>query len=145
MTLNRPFTELTTPTTTKVLVYRLKKSNETRFTALEVALLARHWENTLASRVLTRNIFAVDASLFVEKDYEHMHMFVRARDTYEEALKFLYREIFDDGRLALDVSISDYMTVPDEFLNKRRDMCREASDQYHLYQERTRFVRMFSE
>ena len=95
--LNRSFTTLTVPTTTKLLEYHLKKSDDDEFTPLEITL-TRHWEDTLASRVLTRNIFAVCSSLFVEKDLKDMYMFVRARDMSEESLKFLYREIIENGR-----------------------------------------------
>ena len=140
--LNRSFTTLTVPTTTKWLEYHLKKSDDDEFTPLEITLIARHWEDTLASRVLTRNIFAVCSSLFVEKDLKYMYMFVRARDMSEESLKFLYREIIENGRIALDVAIMDWGSRQDDFVSRRRQMCREASDQYHYFQERARFVRV---
>ena len=139
--LNRAFTQLPSMSTvTKRLEYRLKKSNEEEFTPLEITLIARHWEDTLASRGLTRNILATCASLFVEKDMKYMYMFVRARDTSEEALNFLYREIFDDGRIGLDVTISEWGPKHTEFFNRRRQMCLIASDQFHYFHERIRFI-----
>ena len=139
--LNRAFTTLTVPTITKFLEYHMKKSNGDDFTPLELTLVTRHWEDTLASRVLTRNIFAVCSSLFVVKDASDMYMFVRARDMSEEALKFLYREIIENNRNALDVAISDWGLRQDDFISRQRRLCREADDQHHYFHERVRFVK----
>ena len=119
----------------------MKKSDGDDFTSLESTLITRHWEDTLASRILTRNIFAVCSSLFIVKDASEMYMFVRARDTSEESLKFLYREIIDNNRIALDVAISDWGLRQDDFLSRQRQWCREADDQYHYFHERVRFVK----
>ena len=139
--LNKAFTKLSIPTTTKRLEYCLEKSGDDEFfTPLEITVIVRHWEDTLASRVLQRNIFAVCSSLFVDKDLKNIYIFVRARDVSEASLKFLKREIVDNGSVALDVTITDWGSRQRDFLTKRCEMCKSASDQYHYFQERTRFV-----
>ena len=104
-------------------------------------MIARHWEDTLANQVLQRNIFAVCSSLFVEKDLKNIYIFVRARGVSEASLNFLNREIVDNGRVALDVAISDWGSRQADCLTRRRQMCLVASSQYHYFQERTRFIR----
>ena len=141
LNLNRPFTYVTVPTTRKLLYYRMKKSDGTLLSPLDIALIERHWEDVLVSRVLTRNIFAVCASLFVDEHREYIHMYIRARDIREQSLSFLFRDVLDNGHVALDATITEWGSSYDNFLHNRRQMCRSASDQYHIFQERIRFVR----
>lgn len=141
LSFNRPFTQVTVATTTKLLYYFIKKTNGTVFSPLDITLIARHWEDMFASRLLVRNIFAVCASLFVDDDNCHMHMFVRARDIREEALRFLFNELIDNRQVSLDVMISDWGGAIEEFNHKRRQHCNNSRDQYHTFQERIRFVR----
>ena len=139
--LKRAFTNLGIPTTTKWFEYELKKSGaDDVFTLLEITVITRHWEDILASRVLQRHIFAVCSSLFVDKDWKTIYIFVRARDENEASLKFLNREIVDNSRVALDVAITDWGSSEVDFLTRRREMCLIARDQYHYFQERTRFI-----
>ena len=141
LNLNRPFTHVTVPTTTKLLYYRMKKSDGTLFSPLDITLIQRHWEDVLVSRVLMRNIFAVCASLFVDSQREYIRMFVRARDIREQSLSFLFRDVLDNGHVSLDATITEWGSSHDNLLHNRRQMCTDASDQYHIFQERIRFVR----
>ena len=141
LNLNRPFTHVTVPTTTKLLYYRMKKSDGTLLSPLDITLIERHWEDVLVSRVLMRNIFAVCASLFVDDQREYIHMFIRARDIREQSLSFLFREVLANGHVSVDATITEWGSSYDNFLHNRRQMCRSASDQYHIFQERIRFVR----
>ena len=141
LNLNRPFTHVTVPTTTKLLYYRMKKSDGTLFSPLDITLIQRHWEDVLVSRVLMRNIFAVCASLFVDSQREYIHMFIRARDIREQSLSFLFRDVLENGHVSLDATITEWGSSHDNFLHNRRQMCTNASDQYHIFQERIRFVR----
>ena len=139
--LDRPFTHVTVSTTMKLLYYKLKKTNGTLFSPLDITLVERHWEDTLVGRVLLRNVFAVCASLFVDPQREFIHIFIRARDMREEALHFLFREVIDNGQVSVDAIITDCGSSYDEFQHNRRQYCKVASDQYHIFQERVRFVR----
>ena len=138
---NRPFTHVTVPTTTKLLYYRMKKSDGTSLSPLDVTLIERHWEDVLVARVLQRNIFAVCASLFVDEQRGYIHMYIRARDMREQSLSFLFRDVLENGHVSVDVIIREYGSSYDDFLHDRRQMCRQAVDQYHIFQERIRFVR----
>ena len=96
---HRPFTHVTVPTTVKLLYYRVKKSDGTSLSPLDVTLIERHWEDVLVARVLQRNIFAVCASLFVDEQREYIHMYIRARDMREQSLSFLFRDVLENGHV----------------------------------------------